>query len=594
MGRLASWFAVLAPATLCLWASIGWGQEPTSAAGTVVAGATEAAPGATVPAPASIPGPAAIGTPRTDLYSNYSDAFMNPAAIAASGCETSGEMGKLFAGPRHFKIVFAYDQLRWGRTHGDNQPLTRTTSNIFDQGNGLGPAVTGDPNENTLYGFPIGNAPTQGGLITVGDPNTPGVAEVVLPGENPNITNFLGQPNRPIGETLIPEADRMQSDQFGFGRENGYRPRIGLEFEDGSRLMLTYFRVDTFESRLIEDVSGSAFFTRVISDDNSPFIPQYQRFGYLNSRFTTGDPFFAGERRRQVGDDPSLDPHSPQKESPALRPTAQYPTTSSDVPREPTVNDAARQNTPNGPEDQRVRSLLWTDGEVAIADYHFNIQGGDLTFEKSLFEWFNPVWKIWGTAGVKYLSVNEGFRFIFADVAPTGSIGGSGYQARSPFDRFAANNVGATPDTINYKAQPSIETVATTTVDVKNNIVAPEIGLHAIRPIWGWFEIDLAGKGAWGANFMERDSSLVRGDGLVGFSRQRQEMLSSGTVQFQLGMNVVPHPNVRLRAGWEALILCNVGTGTSNISFDLDRDIRPKNNETVSYFGWYFGGDVKF
>jgi hypothetical protein len=519
---------------------------------------------------------------------------MNPAAVCASGNETSGEMGKLFAGPRHFKIVFAYDQLRWGRTHGGNEILTRTTSNIFDQTDGSGPIVTGDPNGNSLYGFPIANAPTQGGLIVVNDPNSPGVAEVVLPGENPNITNPFGQPRRPIGETLVNGADRMQSDQFGYGREMGYRPRIGLEFGDGSRLMLTYFRVDTFESRLIEDVSGSAFLTRVISDDNSPFIPQYQRFGYLNSRFTTGDPFFAGERRRQIGDDPSISPHNPQKESPSLRPTATYPTTSSDVPREPTVNDAARLNVPNGPEDQRVNSLLWTDGEVAIADYHFNIQGGDLTFEKSLFEWFNPVWKIWGTVGVKYLSLDEGFRFTFADVAPTGSIGNTGYHARSPFDRFAANNVGATPDTINFKAQPSIETVATTTVDVKNNILAPEFGMHAIRPVWGIFEFDLAGKGAWGANFMERDSTLIRGDGLVGFNRQRQEALSSGTVEFQLGMNVVPHPNVRLRVGWEALILCNVGTGVSNIAFDLDRDIRPKNNDTVSFFGWYFGGDIKF
>lgn len=588
MRRLASYMAVMAPTALGLWASVGWGQE---VAPTPKAGPTVSAP-ASVPGPASA-GPAAIAAPRTDLYSTYSDAFMNPAAVCDSGCETSGAMGQLFNGPRHFKIVFAYDQLRWGRTHGGNEVLTRTTPNIFDTATG-GPLLNADPGGNSLYGFPLGSAPTQGGLIIVRDPNTPGTGEIVLPGENPNVTNPLGQPNRPIGELLIPNEDRMQTDQFGYGREYGYRPKIGVEFSDGSRLMFSYFKLEDFQSRLIEDVSGASFYSRVISDGDDPFIPQFQRFGYLNSRFTTGDPFFGGERRRQVGGDPSQIPHSPQKELPELRPTVAYPTTSSDVPREPTVNDEDRGGSLDGPEDQRVNSLLWQDGEVAIADYHFDIQGGDLTFEKSLFEWFNPNWKIWGIAGVKYLALDEGFTFTFADIAPPGPIGGTGYQARSPLDRFTANENNLGPGLTNFKAQPSSETVAITNFSVDNDIIAPEFGIHAIRPVWGIFEIDLMGKGAWGANFLQKDSYLLRGDGLTGFVRNRDELLSSGVFEFQLGMNFAPLPNVRLRAGWEALILCNIATATENIEFNLDRDTRPSNNDSVSFFGWYFGGEVAF
>jgi hypothetical protein len=591
MRRLASFVAVMAPTALGLWASVGWGQEPTAVSTPGLAG-TMSAP-ASVPGP-PVAGPAQISAPRTDLYSTYTDAFMNPAAVCNSGSETSGAMGQLFSGPRHFKVVFAYDQLRWGRTHGGNEVLTRTTPNLFDQENGTGPLLNADSSGSPLYGFPINTAPTQNGLIVVLDPNSQGVGEVVLPGENPNGTGQFLVPSRPITETLVPNEDRMQTDQFGYGRENGYRPKIGIEFSDGSRLMFSYFKVDDFQSRLIEDVSGSSFLTRVISDSGDPFIPQYQRFGYLNSRFVTGDPFFGGERRRQVGDDPSLIPHNPAKETPQLVPTISYPTTSSDVPREPTVNDSGRGGSLSGPEDQRVLSLLWQDGDVAIADYHFDVQGGDLTFEKSLFEWFNPNWKIWGIAGVKYLAMDEGITFTFADIAPLGPIGNTGYQARSPLDRSVANQNNLGPGLQNSWAQPSNEAVAITNFSVDNDIIAPEFGVHAVRPVWGIFEIDLMGKGAWGANFMQKDSYLIRGDGLTGFIRNRDELGSSGVFEFQLGMNFVPHPNIRLRAGWEAMIMCNIATATENIEFNLDRDTRPSNRDSVSFFGWYFGGDVSF
>jgi hypothetical protein len=562
-----------------------------------------------------------ICAPRTDSYSTYTEAFMNPDAAACSSA-TAGEMNQLFKGPRRYRIIFQADAIRWGRTDAGNEILTRTTPNLFDDADGTGPTINADPDDRSLYVNPIFSQPIPNGVIAVSNVNTPGIGIIYRVGETPpnGVAQRLpdgdglllaGSPatitSEPITEELVANEIRMQTDDFDFGREYGYRPKIGIEFEDESRLTFTYFKVADFQAGLLEDVSGAAFDVRVISSGTSPFVSQYQRFGYINAPFITTLPEFGGERRREftVNDVPF--PHDPFNESPGVIFSTEgdggsvefTPATSSDVPREPTVNDAGpgRLGVLDGPEDTPSPSFLWQDGEVAIAHYSFDIQGGDVQFEKSLFEWFNSEWKLWAVGGLKYLAMDEGFTFTFADIAPPGPIGDTGYQARSPFDRFAANQTplqttlsGGT----NFKAQPSNETVAIHRMAVDNDIIAPTIGIHAIRPIFGWFEVDLMGAGSFGANFLTRDSSLIRGDGFVGYDRSREEVATSGVFEFKLGMNFVPHPNFKIRAGWEALGLVSIATAIENLDFDLDRDFRPSNNDDVWFFGWYFGGEVVF
>jgi hypothetical protein len=513
-----------------------------------------------------------VAAPRNDLFSTYTDAFMNPDCVSSANCETGGAMGGLFHGPRHYRVFFGYDQLRWGRTDAGNVVLTRTSANIFN-----GAFLNADPDTRDLYPIRLID-----GLFSETGPNTPGNARVYFPN---------GSFQEGLGETVIPNQIRTQTDDFDMGREWGYRPKVGLEFEDGSRLMFSYFKLNDYMGQISDDVSGAALRTLVISSDD-PAIFQFQRFGYLNTDFQTGLPAFGGERRRQFEPTPSPFPHNPLNENPSVVPVLIDPPdtffipTSLDVPREPTVNDWFALDDP-AVENQVFPSGLFFDGEVMVANYAYDIQGADLVFEKFLNEWTWSSWNLFGIVGVKYLAMDEAFTLLFADIAPFGDLGGFGVQARSPWDRALAN--GFIPG-----AQPSNETVAITNVSVDNDIIGPSLGLRAVRPFCGVFEVDLMGKGSWGLNFLQRDSYLLRGDGLVGFVRSRNETLTSGVVEWQLGMNFVPHRCVKLRAGWEALWLINVGTAISNISFNLDRNVRPNARDSVLWHGWYFGGEFSF
>lgn len=601
MRRLGAMLAATVPAALFSLASVSLAQEPAKTSisdeSVFVQGGTEPdgfGPGAEPPA-----GPAQICAPRNDLYTNYSEAFMNPNAACAP-TNTAGAMGQFLRGPRYYKWIFSYDQVLYTRSNPGNKVLVTTSPDIFDQVPGsVGPLLNGDPEGAPLYG-PIvdtfsGTPLTINGVAVSVETNTPGVGQVFLPGENPNV-NFYQTFNNPLRPTPVLVANQMmmETDQFDFTNIWGYRPKIGIEFQDESRVTFSFFFSNKFRpSNLVLDVSGSSFLTTVIStSQDDPAIVEWQRFGYLNSPFVTANPLFGGERARQVGDSPSTSPYNPANESPPIVGVG----TSSDAPREPTLNDASR-NGDTGQETQIAPSLLWRDGEVAIAQYTSQLIGSELLFEKSLFEWFSSPWKIWALGGVRYVGLNDSLVFTFADIAPNGSIGSTGYQAFSPFDRAIANNPGLNPGDPGYDdfAQPSIQTVAITSFKTYNNIVAPELGIRCVRPFcMDLFEFDLAGKGFWGGNWATRKASLVRGDGLVGIDQKTNSFATSGAFECQLGLNFVPHPNIRIRGGWEAMYLMGIASATGNVNFNLDQVNRPNFHDQVLFTGWYFGGEVTY
>ena len=604
MRRLGAMLAAAVPAALFGLASVSLAQESATTSISDESVFANGSPepegfGPGVPQPA---GPAAICAPRNDLYTNYSEAFMDPNAACQQQQNTAGAMGRFLSGPRYYKWIVSYDQVLYNRSNPGNKVLVTTSPDVFDQVPGsVGPVLNGDPNQAPLYG-PLFNGLTTtpitiNGVAVSFDTNTPGVGQVFLPGENPNINPYQTLAN-PVRSTPVLVANQMlmETDQFDFKNIWGYRPKVGIEFEDDSRLTFSFFFSNQSRpSDLVLDVSGSSFLTTVISTTGDSPVSEWQRFGYLNSPFVTANPLFGGERARQVGDNSSNIPYNPALESPPVVSGGNVIATSSDVPREPTLNDATR-NGPTGQETQIAPSLLWTDGEVAIAQYSSRLIGSELAFEKSLFEWFSSDWKIWALGGVRYLGLNESFTMTFADIAPPGSIGNTGYQAISPFDRATANNPGLTPQDPAYDnfAQPSIQTVAITSFRTYNNLVAPELGIHCVRPFLGCFEADLTGKGLWGGNFATRKVSLVRGDGLVGVDRSTEVMGTSGAFECQLGINFVPMPNVRIRGGWEALYIMGVATATGNINFNLDQTNRPNFHDQVLFTGWFFGGEVTF
>jgi hypothetical protein len=524
--------------------------------------------------PAPAPDAAVVPMAQNSPYTLYSDAYLNPDSCRPRDFNpvnpTKGMF--LFQGPRHNRYYAGVDNLFWGRTKAANRVLTSTSPNLFD---GFGRQITPD------------------GLLrfqTVFDPNSP--------------TRLRsGSPNDPltrlnVTEFLIPDEVRMQTNDFDQPMRWGFRTTIGKEFRGGDRLEVSYFQLLDFRSKtLVDDVQNASFFVRVpFSGAAGAGEFRFQRFGYLNSNFRTINQAFAGESRRlNVGPDP----HNPNNENPPLIPPPANGTfTSNNIPGETTREDAQATNQGGGggqnnnqitPARQRRNDngipfdLLWEDGELAIADYHYNIQGGEILYTKNIFEYERYRWELRMLFAVRYVGMDEGLDFFFADTT---------------FDRAAANPAtavgGQLPvplQAVGLPSQPANETWATVSNELNNSLLGPTIGISARYPLWSGMEWDLMGKAGFLANFIQLRNRLVRGDGLTLYDYTQDEFLTSGIFEGRLGLNYKPVERLTLRGGFEWMYLIGVGTSPGNLNYQLDRRPRPNNNDDVLFYGFYGGAE---
>lgn len=584
---LRAWMAVAVCAAFC---ATGRAQEPAPLNG----------PGAPPP-----PGNGPIA-PRTDVYSNYSDAYFNPDAAMPVSESGTAMVDQAIRGPKLTRLYLGQDVLTYRRNRPGNVILLRTTPNLFDDN----PQQLRAPNANgvpDIFGFHSGvnNDPLENLPRGPNGPTGPNIA----------IDDRMN-----VDEFLVPNETRFQTSEFDNPARTGYRSTIGIELDSGNRIEFSYFFVQDFSSTHVDDVSGAAFNTFQISDPNSPTFIRFFRFGYLNAPFrlpvnnnradNLPDPFAGEIRKRLNADAPATAsppgtnataPHYPLNESPALRgdspgipvvfatapgtlpdgrivPNAPNGIRSSDLPREPTNEDPRIL----GATDPRyLFSLLWTDGELAVINYNFDLSGAELAYKRQIFEYNRGDWELVLIGSVRYLNMSESFNFLFADIAGPETI------AKNPFDRALAN-----PD--QPQAQPSSQATATYIAGIDNKIVGPEIGINAKYPFLYLFSFDILGKAGFGANFLENEQGIIRGDGLVLYQYQKQVQSTSGFFEGHLGLTARVLPNVTLRGGWEYLWLINVGTAIGQIDFDLTRRPRPSNNEKVLWNGWYGGVEVTF
>lgn len=530
-----------------------------------------------------------ISAPRTDLYSTYTDAFYNPQSVVPCGHESEEATRRWRLGPA-FRVYAGYDILHYYRTKPANKVLVRTTNNIFD----TDPVNDITPNFNQLSATPGTSLFPVDVTGQVG--SRPG---------NPNDSGL--RMNVPAGTRFFPNEILMQSDDFDFDGQEGHRPRLGIELPSGSRIEFTYFLVRDFRATpLIQDARNFAFFTQYVNGDGGGLDSfGFQRFGTLNAPFllpvstdSTGLPTdgrFLGEQRR-ISSASNISPHNPANEIPGPFDPQTTPNLgpgpvpgddilSTDVPREPTNTDPATLGVVDARYDL---SLLWTDGELAIARYSFDMQGGELAYSRPIFTFEQRAWQLRLLASVRYIALDEAFDFFFADTV---------------FDRAQVNDTAVIPlpqppgggPLIAFETPQSVnETQATYVAGIDNDMVGPELGIDARLPFLSVFELDLMGKAGWMANFLENHMRLYRPDGVELYNYRKNFTGSSGIFEGQMGLNFRPHPNVTLRGGWEFLYLVNVGTGIGNIHFDLDQRPRPKNNDSVLFHGWFAGAEVLF
>jgi hypothetical protein len=127
---------------------------------------------------------------------------------------------------------------------------------------------------------------------------------------------------------------------------------------------------------------------------------------------------------------------------------------------------------------------------------------------------------------------------------------------------------------------------ATYSTRVHNRILAAQAGAEWQACPCHWLGLGFWGKGAWGVNFVDRDYSLVRGDGLVGFDRHRSNTIFSQIYDLAAFVEIHLLERLRVRGGYNALWLLHVPIAQQQVDFNLQNTLgKRKDNGNVFYHG---------
>jgi hypothetical protein len=172
-----------------------------------------------------------------------------------------------------------------------------------------------------------------------------------------------------------------------------------------------------------------------------------------------------------------------------------------------------------------------TRQETQLADGELNIR-----YVSRAFGGFEPF------IGVRYFDVQERLS-IFTDN-----------------DGLTATLPSGLPD-------PTLQ--ATYAIKTHSHIVAPQLGVDLEAPICTRVAVSLVAKGAWGVNFFEKETSLMRGDGLVGFDSRSSHTQFSHLYQLGFNLDYYLLEQMRLRAGYNLLWVVNVPEADQQVDFNL-------------------------
>jgi len=119
----------------------------------------------------------------------------------------------------------------------------------------------------------------------------------------------------------------------------------------------------------------------------------------------------------------------------------------------------------------------------------------------------------------------------------------------------------------------------------RNRLVAPQAGFEwtPIQTTALFFGVNA--KGAWGPNFAEIDTRLVRGDGRVGYDGGSTKVVFSQLYEFNAFCDLIVLDRFRVRAAYQAMWLLSMADSHRQVSFDL-RDTNGKRDTDGSQF-WH-------
>jgi hypothetical protein len=132
------------------------------------------------------------------------------------------------------------------------------------------------------------------------------------------------------------------------------------------------------------------------------------------------------------------------------------------------------------------------------------------------------------------------------------------------------------------QASPTLNATYSTTVG--NNIVGPQTGFEVYQPVVPCLLLGAFTKGMIGANFVEVNHTLVRGDGFQGPGGSRTDVIPSAVIQFGAYADFIFNEHLRLRGGYQLLWLTGIPVAHQQMDFDPNIAEGTVNNHGNIYF----------
>ena len=134
--------------------------------------------------------------------------------------------------------------------------------------------------------------------------------------------------------------------------------------------------------------------------------------------------------------------------------------------------------------------------------------------------------------------------------------------------------------------QPDPARTATYSVRTHNRLVAPQLGFEWEKNPTCWLGLGVSAKGAWGANFVTLERSLVRGDGFVGFNGSRSETQFSQMYEINAFVDIHILERLKLRMGYDTMWFLNMANVVDQYDFNLqDTNTILNRNGSIFFHG---------
>ena len=135
---------------------------------------------------------------------------------------------------------------------------------------------------------------------------------------------------------------------------------------------------------------------------------------------------------------------------------------------------------------------------------------------------------------------------------------------------------------------PDPTRIATYSVQTHNRLVAPQLGFEWDKSFTKFLTLGFMAKGAWGADFVDMDRNLIRGDGLHGFAGKKSDIQFGQMYEMNAFVDFNILERARLRLGYNALWFLNM----ANVVDQYDFNLKDANNLNRRSGSIYFQGPM--